>query len=239
MKSWLAALVMLWAGAVQAKPLIADLSGYRIELNSGFTGTHLLLFGTRNETGDVLVAVRGPENDYIVRKKEQVGGILWLNRKKQRFKNIPSFYLLASSKALKDMRDTTLLGPLSVGFEHIVGEGKPDFVQAFLGSQREKLLYNVPYANAAEQKVTFMDESLFKVQLPFPDNIPRGDYSVDIYLINDGHLTSMQSIPLKVERAGLDALIYSTAHNHALLYGIFATLMALSLGYASSRVLHK
>lgn len=232
---------LLPGGAVMAKPLIADLSGYRIEIDSGFTGTRLLLFGTRNETGDVIVVVRGPVSDYMVRKKEQVGGILWLNRRKQRLKNMPMLYMVAASKQFKDMKDVEIFKPLGIGFEQVAGpDAKPDFVSAFLNHQRARKLYNIPVANSpAVEKVSFMDESLFKVVLNFPDNVPRGDYSADVYLINDGHVVSMQSIPLEVKRTGFDALIYEFAQNHGTLYGLFAMMMALSLGWVASRFLHR
>ncbi len=228
------AVLLFSCSALQAKPLIADMSGYRIEIDSGFNGTRLLLFGTRNETGDVVVVIRGPKNNYIVRKKEQVGGVLWLNRKKQRFFDVPSFYIVSSSKSLNDIKNTEIFGPLGIGFKSVMGEGKPDFVDAFLNYQQSRRLYSM-----TPQKVSFMDESLFKLVLPFPDNVPRGSYTADVYLINDGHLTSMQSIPLRVERSGFDALIYAFAQDHGVLYGLFAMFMALVLGWGASRLLHK
>jgi uncharacterized protein (TIGR02186 family) len=217
----------------QAKPLIADMSGYHIAIDSGFTGTHLLLFGARNETGDVIVVIRGPTDTYMVRKKEQVGGFLWLNRSKQRLEDVPSFYIVASNKPLKDIKNAEIFAPLGIGLRQVVGEGKEDFINAFLLHQQMRSLY-IPL-----QTVSFMDESLFKLVLPFPDNIPRGSYSADVYLINDGNLTSMQSIPLQVERTGFDALVYESAHNHGVLYGLFAVVMALVIGWGASRLIHK
>lgn len=226
--------MVLCSSAVWAKPLIADMSGYRIEIDSGFTGTRMLLFGSRNEVGDIILVVRGPNADYMIRKKEKVGGMLWLNRRKQRLKDVPIFYMVASSKAFKDIKNTDLFAPLGIGFKQVVTQGREDFVNAFLDYQQEQKLYNMP-----SQKISFMDESLFKMSIPFPDNIPRGNYSADVYLINDGHLISMQSIPLRVERTGLDAFIYQTAQEHGLLYGLFATVMALGIGWSASRLLHK
>lgn len=230
------ALALLWcimAVGAQAKPLIADMSGYRIEIDSGFTGTSLLLFGARNETGDVIVVVRGPTKDYMIRKKEQVGGFLWLNRRRQKLENVPAFYVIASSKPLKDIRNSEIFKPLGIGFQHLVTQGKEEFVNAFLTHQHVNTLYTTL------EKVSFMDESLFKLSLPFPDNIPRGRYTVDIYLINDGVLTSMQSIPLRVERTGFDAFVSEAAQQNGLLYGLFAVIMALGIGWGASRVIHK
>jgi uncharacterized protein (TIGR02186 family) len=231
----LLAILMLCAGALgaEAKPLIADMSGYRIEIDSGFSGTRLLLFGARNETGDVLVVVRGPAKDYMIRKKELVGGLLWLNRKKQKLTDVPSFYVIASSKPFKDIHYTDLLKPLGIGMLNIPMSDRSEFNNAFIDYQ----FSNAHYSTL--EKVSFMDESLFKLVLPFPDNIPRGNYSVDIYLINDGHLTSMQSIPLQVDRIGFDAVVYEVAHQNGLFYGLFSVIMALVIGWGASRIIHK
>lgn len=226
-------LALFFALPAGAKPLIADMSNYRIEINSSFTGTSLLLFGTRNETGDVVVVVRGPKNNYMIRKKEQVGGFLWLNRRKQRLYDVPSFYLIASSRPLKEMRNTDLLRQLGIGLGNITVQGKEEFINAFLAHQQIGALYMML------EKISFMDESLFKLVLPFPDNIPRGNYTAEIYLINDGVLTSMQSIPLHVERTGFDAFIFESAQKSGILYGLFAMFMALGIGWGASRIIHK
>lgn len=228
-----ALLIFLFAASAEAKPLIADMSGYRIEINSSFTGTTLLLFGARNETGDVVVVVRGPDNNYIIRKKEQVGGVLWLNRRKQRLYDVPSFYLVASSRPLKEIRNNEVLKQLGIGLGNITMQGKEEFVNAFLAHQQINALYMML------EKISFMDESLFKLVLPFPDNIPRGNYTAEIYLINDGALTSMQSIPLHVERTGFDAFIFESAQKNGVLYGLFAMFMALGIGWCASRIIHK
>jgi hypothetical protein len=40
--------------------LVADLSEHLIAITTGFVGTDVLLFGAIEETGDVVVVVRGP-----------------------------------------------------------------------------------------------------------------------------------------------------------------------------------
>jgi hypothetical protein len=84
-----------------------------------------------------------------------------------------------------------------------------------------------------------MGESLFKLVLPFPDTIPQGDYSAEVYLIDDGKLTSLQSIPLQVQSTGLDAWISNAAAHHDVSYGLFAVLIALALGWGVGRLLQR
>src|SRR5580698_5947823 len=78
--SWIAAsafgLLAMTMQPALAAPLVADLSNYRIDIDSGFNGTRIFLFGARNDNGDIAVVIRGPQKDYIVRKKKEIAG-LW------------------------------------------------------------------------------------------------------------------------------------------------------------------
>lgn len=228
-------LFILLPGPLLAKPLVADLSQYQIRIDSSFTGTRLLLFGSRNDTGDIVVAVRGPEKTYVVRRKERMAGI-WVNSDEERFRDVASYYLLGGSKNLADMRHNALFGPLKVGFDQAVAQSgsSREFSDALIRYMQGTRLYS-----PSEQRISFMGESLFKLVIPFPDNIPRGDYSADVYLFRDGALASMQSIPIHVEKAGADAFIYDFAHNHSVLYGLFAVLLALGMGWGASSLMRR
>lgn len=234
-------LLMLLLGLVtpadsMAKPLVADLSQYRIAIDSSFTGTRLLLFGSRNDIGDIVIVVRGPERQFIVRRKERVAGV-WMNHRERRFNDVPSYYALATSKPLSDMQDSGLFKRLRIGLKEAVmknGVGDPTFAAALIAHAQDRHLYV-----AEPQKVSFMGESLFKMDVPFPDNIQGGDYAADVYLFNDGQLVSMQSIPIHVEKIGFDAWIYDLAHSHSVLYGIFAVLVAVSMGLGADSLMRR
>ena len=220
--------------AANAKPLVADMSQYRIAIDSNFTGTRLLLFGARNDIGDIVIAVRGPERDVTVRRKELVRGIVWMNHRERHFESVPTYYVLATSKPFADMRHTDLFASLRIGLKEAVmkdGKGDPVFAQALIERMQAAHLYS-----AEPQPVNFMGESLFKMVVPFPDNIMGGDYVADVYLFNDGQLVSMQSIPIHVEKTGFDAWVYDFAHDHSVLYGMLAVLMAVGMSWGASSV---
>ncbi|MFZ8952070.1 MAG: TIGR02186 family protein, partial [Alphaproteobacteria bacterium] len=63
----------------KAQQIATDLSSHEIEINAGFDGAELLLFGHEGNTEDILVIVKGPEFSTTVRRKERVGGI-WVNK---------------------------------------------------------------------------------------------------------------------------------------------------------------
>ena len=234
-------LLLLWPmQALAITPVVADLSNYRIDMDSGFNGTRIFLFGARNDTGDVVVVVRGPSKNYIIRKKEQVGGI-WINRDRMKFFDVPDFYAIASSKPLTDIEQSSLFRRLGIGQDNLLSAPSTknadkygEFSDAFQLYQQERKLYM-----SAPEKVTFMGETLFKTTVEFPDNIPPGDYTAEIYLISGGEVSGMQSTPIKVVKSGLDAFIYACAHKHPALYGIAAVLLALSVGWFAGRAFEK
>jgi len=219
-------------------PLVADLSNYSIAMDAGFNGTRLFLFGVRNDSGDIVVVVRGPKKNYMIRKKEKFAGV-WINHDRMKFYDVPDFYAVASSRHLSEINKSALFTRLGIGeenlFTHASSESETDkfseFQNAFLDHQHTNRLYATNPDN-----IGFMSETLFKTVIEFSDNIPPGDYTAEIYLISDGEVVGMQSTPISVVKSGLDAFIYNFAHNSPALYGISAIILALSAGWVTGRL---
>lgn len=226
---------------VSAKPLMADLSAHAIAIDSQFTGTELLLFGSRNETGNVIVVVRGSPADFIVRKKERVAGI-WMNTSSYTFKNMPQYYVMASTGEVANIDEGNLFEKLEIGLESLIDKAPPlgDEVEAAeYEAFRNALLRQRSTVNLYQNTVkdiSFMGESLFKTVIPFPENIPRGRYTAETYLIYGGDVVGMQSTPVVVNKKGFDAFVFDLAHNHSLTYGILSVIMALIAGWVASVV---
>ncbi len=219
---------------VAAKPLIADLSEYQIQIASDFTGKRILVFGARNESGDIMIVVRGPTRNIIVRKKKQVAGI-WVNGAQVKFSNIPHFYAITGTRPVAELVPSSVYATLGIGTEQLDFVSAtaqrntplvPEFKEAYFKYQTTEGLYQ-----NFSPALTFMDKTLFKTVIPLPDTLPRGDYTVDVYLINNGVIQSMQSLPLEVVKVGFDAFVYDMAHQHAWFYGAIAVLIAVGFGW--------
>ncbi len=218
----------------QAKPLVADLSSRLVEIDTGFNGTELLLFGARNDPGDVVVIVRGPYHSYMVRRKERVAGV-WVNREQVRFDDIASFYSVSSSRPLDFVRNNNLLSSLDVGMAQLHDtlqsraeepDSNPQFATALLDYKLRNRLYTENLTG-----VDFIGETLFRTLITIPENIIRGRYVAEVYLFSDGQLVGVQTTPILVKKTGLDARIFDMAYKHPFFYGIMAVLMALSSGW--------
>lgn len=224
-----------------AAPIVADISNYSIAMDANFTGTRMFLFGARNDTGDVVVVVRGPAKDFLIRKKEKVAGV-WVNQSRMKFFGVPVFYSIGSSRPLEDIDSSSLFARLGIGENTLLANyslGKnisdiADFSHAFLTSHYAKRLYQ-----PSVHKLDFMAETLFKTTIEFPDTIPPGEYTAEIYLISDGDITGMQTIPIQVDKSGIDAFLYNYAHNFPALYGISAIVIALAAGWFAGRLFEK
>jgi uncharacterized protein (TIGR02186 family) len=232
--------IILTASYANARPVIADLSLRKIEIDSGFKGTEVLLFGARNDAGDVVVVIRGPKISYVVRKKERVAGI-WVNKKQAVFNNIDGFYVVASSRNLDEIKNDYLLSNLGIGMQNLKFDGVIDkgldiveFQKALVNREEKDKLY---YPEVGE--VSFIGDTLFRTIIKFPDNLIKGEYTAEIYLFSDGQLVGLQSTPLIVKKTGFDARIFNFAYEYPAIYGILAVMMALAGGWIAGIVFRK
>ena len=104
---WPAAAAPLLLGGAAKPRLVPDVSQRRIDIIYSFTGAELLLFGAivypggrvPAPAGDVVVVIKGPAKSVLLREKQKIAGI-WLNAESARFRSVPSFYAVASSRPL-------------------------------------------------------------------------------------------------------------------------------------------
>lgn len=248
MKRLLAALILMSAPAqaaveVQpealtlAGPMVADISQSSIQIHSSFNGTELLVFGARNARGDLVIAVRGPSANVRLRHKERIAG-MWMNVDQMRYDDLPMFYAIASTRPLKKIAANYTLHQLGLGEQATVSHSNPQATPEFNKALREtleaKLRWQEPFG-----RISYFGESLFKARLHLPSTMPRGDYSVEVYLFDEGKPVAFQTIPLKAFKTGMDATIYDEAQRHPWLYGIAAILMALFGGWLAHRLFRK
>jgi len=222
------------AGA--AEPLVADLTSHLIGITTGFTGTNMVLFGATDGPGDIVVSVRGPERDLVVRRKSRVAGV-WMNTSQATFPNTPSFYGLATSRPLEQIAPPSVralhqfgLDNMRIGLkEKLPPEDAAEFRTALIRTQQREGLFT-----REAGKVNFLGDRLFRTNIAFPSNVPTGTYLVEVYLLRDGNVVSGQTIPLDISQVGVGAEVYEFATQQALLYGIIAVVAAAMAGWLAS-----
>lgn len=218
---------------------MADLSHRLIAITTAFTGTEVLLFGALEDPGsEVVVLVRGPAGEQVVRRKSRIGPI-WLNTRELRFKGAPGYLALAASKPLQQLVPAAELGRYQLGVEHLALEP----IGAAGVSEREIAEFRAALARNKQRrglwvpdlgKVAFLGDRLFRTTLAFPANVPPGSYQVQVIEVRDGAVASAQSSALTISKVGLEADLYLLAREQPALYGLAAILIAVAAGWGAS-----
>lgn len=228
-------------GALGTRTLEADSSPYLVKVSAGFTGTDFLVFGAREGPGDVVIVIRGPNIDYSVRRKQRVFGI-WVNTDKVSFGDVPSFYAVASSRLpLDDVLSPSDRGQQGIGLDRLqlptVKRERESDIEAFQ-SALIRLKQKAGLFGQDVGRVEFPGSRLFRTTVHLPSNVPTGTYYAEVLFIHDGEIDK-QSVPLTVDKSGLGAFVFQSAHDYAPAYGLSAIAGALLLGWIAHLVFRK
>ncbi|MBC8445483.1 MAG: TIGR02186 family protein [Rhodospirillaceae bacterium] len=231
---------------VAARELAVDLSKTVVPITASFDGSELLLFGAADPKADIVVIVRGPQHDELVRRKERVMGV-WVNGAEMTFKNVPSYYFMASNRPIEEFVSPELARQRQIGYEEMILTLKNEnaladqdknsvsqFHDALIRVKKHQGLYGNKTGN-----VHFIGNRLFRTELKFPNNIPVGSYAVDVFVFRDGKIADEKTTILGVQKIGIEAEVYDFAHRHALPYGVLAILLAGMAGWLANTIFRK
>ncbi len=236
-------LVAATPGPAAAQPLVADLSDHLIAIATDFTGREVVLFGALDAPGDVVVVVRGPEQEMVVRQKQRRLGI-WLNVESMSFVGVPSFYGVASSRSIADVAPRAVRERYGIGVHSLrLDPSDPDdrgtidyaiFRRALIEQKQSTDLFG-----RTVRPVVFLGDRLFRTNIVFPANVPTGQYTVSVYLLRDGAVVGAQTTPLAVNKVGIGAAVFTFAHRQSAIYGAIAILIAVAAGWLAGFVFRR
>lgn len=214
--------------------LAADLTNANIEVNAGYSGASISVFGAvfgpADQPADVVVVVRGPDAPLLVARRERRAG-LWLNGAPRNVVGAPGFHLTASSRDLRLIADPAALRSAGAGLGSLPlsSPGGPEYSQAAVRLRAGEGLY------AEDPKgVDFVDQGLFRARIALPVSAPVGRYRVDVILFRNGEAVTRRSRDLTIEKVGIERLISGFAHQRPWSYGVVSVLIALAAGWAAS-----
>jgi uncharacterized protein (TIGR02186 family) len=178
-----------------------------------------------------------------VRRKSRIGPI-WLNTSEVRFRGVPGYYAVASSRPLDETASPSVLRRHEIGVDNIrfrpaAGQAYDDaeiqrFRAALIRNKQEDRLY-VPKVG----EVSFLGKVLFRTRLAFPANVPPGSYQVQVLQLRDGNVINAQASPLGISKIGIEAEIFDHAHKQAGLHGLVAILVAVGAGWGGNLMFRK
>ena len=230
------ALLPVMPELARADPVVADLSSHLIAITSGFTGASVVLFGATDGPGNVIAVIRGPERPMTVWRKGKVSGI-WVNREAVTFLDVPSFYAVMASRPLDEAVLPEVAARNGIGIANLTFEAEPQvkpervrlFTEALLRRQQRAGLFR-----AAVGKISFLGAQLFRATIAFPENVPTGNYRIDVFLVRNRDIVGGQTVPLVVSKGGVDAAVFDFATRDPATYGAIAVLTAVVAGWLAS-----
>jgi uncharacterized protein (TIGR02186 family) len=237
MKRAALALLLFAAPALAEDGLSSGISQDVVQITSNYTGTDITVFGAIEQPSegerDIVVVVRGPDDQMTVRRKDRIAG-LWINNARAKLW-LPSYYFIATTGPLNAIASAETLGRYELGLTHLRarvtasdGDAAP-YQAALIRAQKRTGLYREDTSG-----VVMLGPTLFRANVPIPAAVPRGSYNVEVYVFRDGNVISAQSTPLYVDQSGFERRLYDFAHNRPLFYGLSTVLMALAFGWAST-----
>lgn len=245
----------LQSATLDEPPMImAALTQETVEIRSDFAGAELVLFGaTRGLTlrDEIIVVLRGPEENLRVMQKARSFGV-WLNRDPIAFEDVPGFYAIAATRPLNEFADPAELIENELGIAPVLAARQSEpleggavdaaLASAALAPYREAIARAMSrdgLFSANERGVEVLDGGIFRARLMLPPLTPVGDYTADVYLFRDGHRVASRSVSLRVEKAGIERVLYGFAHGAPLIYGLFCVALAMLAGYVASAIFNR
>lgn len=221
--------------AVTGRNLVVDLSADHVDINLGFNGADLTLFGVKNKPGEIAVVIRGPEQTTVIRRKSKVLGI-WMNTRAIEFLNVPVYYDLAASVRENQLAAPDILKKLDIGLDALDFRVEKNEDQQTIDSFREALVRNRQQGGhfpLSPRPVTFVSDDFFRVNFHVPADVPTGSYLVETFLFHDGRVLDRRENRLRVAQAGFSADVYHFSKDHSFFYALLAVGLAIFLGAGS------
>lgn len=254
MRAWAAPLALLGvlaAAQARAESLLVSLSVSRVAVNSTYTGSSIVVFGSverdsqtvaRSGPYDIVVTVRGPRQSLTVREKERLGPI-WLNRAQQKFVEVPAFLAVLSSRPLTEVAVERSRQRLKIGLDAIVASSD----LAFLSERPEDAFRAALLRLRSRQKLFIEDEggvrllspTLFRATVPLPATAPVGRYDVEVSLFSGGAALAREEARFELVKTGFERRMAVFARDWSWAYGLAAIGAALLFGWLASVIFRR
>ena len=236
-------LSILTSSTFAQNQIVADLSQENVKIATDFQGAKILLFGAYDgkKGDDIIVIVTGPKGLVTVQKKEKILGV-WVNTRKVNYINTPKYLSISSNRRIDDILNKKTQKVSEIGLNNLKIRIQPGIKIEKEGNWRQALTRNMLKSNLwsiNENSVTINKDSLFRSYLKLPSNVITGQFEVKILHYRNSKLVSQQINSINVSKSGISAEIYDIAQNYSTLYGIFAVLLAVLVGWGSNLIFRK
>ncbi|WP_404822973.1 TIGR02186 family protein [Novosphingobium huizhouense] len=242
---FLAASLLLLGGA-REPVLVPEISQHEIQVRQGFTGADLLLFGailspegTRAMQGtDIVIVLEGPARSIVLREKQKVAGI-WINADSTEFRSAPTFFAVASTRPIDRIIDDKTAAIYELGLKWLqlspIGVIDPAEQRRFSAGlvdlmQRQGLYQQSDFA------VHTSGDVLYQARIALPSSVQTGTYTAETFAIRNGRVVASAITRVEVRKEGFERFVALNAENNGLIYGLFAVLLSVGMGWLAGRL---
>jgi len=241
------ALLAFVALTAQRDPvLVPEVSQHEVQVQQGFTGTQLLLYGAildpqGNPAGgryDIVVVLKGQTQSVLLREKDKTLG-MWVNAASTSYRSAPSFFAVASSRPVGKLVDekTAAIYELGLDYLQLSPSGAIDpaeqarFTAGLVDLRRRQGLYQQD-----EQGVSISGGVLYQARIALPSNVVTGPYTAETFAIADGRVIASAIADVEVRKTGFEKLVADRAEDSAMLYGLIVVGLSLLMGWIAGRL---
>jgi uncharacterized protein (TIGR02186 family) len=253
MRALIAFMFLVIGAPLHAAEIDIAFTDDRVEVDTGFSGARLTLFGAVTgvdnpaESVDIVSVIRGPAARFEIRKMEK-SNLIWTPGKARVINSAPALYHTYATRNINDIAPLPLQSDfrldadfLNIAVSDSATAAAPEnaktaelYRNAFLTEAHETGLYR-----ARTTGIEFKKGALFTITVDLPANTPVGEYGVSVFLFRDGVLLDADQTTLAVNKVGAERRIYEFAHNRPVSYGLVCVAIALLAGWLAALAFRK
>ena len=241
-------IAFLMNGANAREPLLSKVLNKNINITASFDGAKITVYGAIDPklyNGSVIIiTILGPPSKLKVSKKKKYFGVWLVSANNTKLLNAPGYYAMATNNADFKFTDNALLKQNQIGWENI-----KIIMEDEIGLEKDtedyknilKLFYKKRNLLVIEKSgISVLEDTLFRADFELPGITPIGEYKINTFLVDKGGvlLSSWQN-SVKVTKGGIGAYLYDYSKEHSFLYGLFAALGAILLGFTASEIFRR
>jgi uncharacterized protein (TIGR02186 family) len=245
MRLWALLACMLLLGA-RDPILVPEISQHKVQVRQGFTGADLLLFGAilspegsrAAQDYDIVVVLEGPVQSIVLREKQKIAG-MWINADSLEFRSAPSYFAIASSRPIARIVDDKTAAIYELGLKWLqlspIGVIEPKEQQRFSAGLVDLMRREGMYREE-EGAVTISGQVLYQARMRLPSSVQIGTYTAETFAIRNGKVVASAITRVEVTKEGFERFVAVAAEDKGLIYGIFAVLLSIGMGWIAGRL---
>lgn len=246
MKQLFALIALFLLAGARDPILVPEVSQHEVQVRQGFTGTELLLFGAildpdgsrAGRDYDIVVVLKGPTEPIRLREKQKIAGI-WVNAQSSDFRSAPSFFAVASSRPIAQIVDERTAAIFELGLDWLqlspIGAIDPAQQQRFTAGLVDLRKRQGLYSESATG-VRISGQVLYQARIALPSSVQVGRYTAETFAIRDGQVIASATADVEVRKLGFERFVALFAQEQALLYGLLAVAVSVSMGWLAGRL---